>query len=183
MRNCIIWGVSAGTWNSPAASSSPSGGRHRITCAMRFEAEALESWVRKQRAAEATGATKPPTTITVAIAAAATEHHEQHRRDSLLWINAQTRKYSGLNGCPIVFGGVLFGVAAVSCCVSSSCAGTDVGAIDCCEDRHKFSRLCDELRIDQPAWSEFSSFEAAQEFSQKVCTLLLETGDTTCAST
>ncbi|CDJ59280.1 Carbamoyl-phosphate synthase, large subunit, related, partial [Eimeria maxima] len=61
--------------------------------------------------------------------------------------------------------------------------GTDVGAIDCCEDRHKFSRLCDELRIDQPAWSEFSSFEAAQEFSQKVCTLLLETGDTTCAST
>ncbi|CDI84094.1 carbamoyl phosphate synthetase II, putative, partial [Eimeria acervulina] len=46
--------------------------------------------------------------------------------------------------------------------------GTDVSAIDCCEDRHKFSRLCDELRIDQPAWSEFSTFETAQEFSKKV---------------
>ncbi|OEH74658.1 carbamoyl phosphate synthetase [Cyclospora cayetanensis] len=46
--------------------------------------------------------------------------------------------------------------------------GTSVSSIDCCEDRHKFSKLCDELRLDQPAWSEFTSFDAAQEFSNKV---------------
>ncbi|CDJ64048.1 carbamoyl phosphate synthetase II, putative [Eimeria necatrix] len=46
--------------------------------------------------------------------------------------------------------------------------GTNVSSIDCCEDRHKFSRLCDELRLDQPGWSEFSSLEAAREFSNKV---------------
>lgn len=41
-------------------------------------------------------------------------------------------------------------------------------SIDCCEDRHKFSRLCDELQIDQPAWREFSTFEQAKAFSNQV---------------
>ncbi|KAL8432036.1 hypothetical protein Efla_003477 [Eimeria flavescens] len=48
-----------------------------------------------------------------------------------------------------------------------SILGTRASAIDCCEDRHKFSRLCDELHLDQPAWSEFTSLEAAQAFSKK----------------
>ena len=30
--------------------------------------------------------------------------------------------------------------------------GTSVEAIDACEDRKKFSQLCDQLRIDQPQW-------------------------------
>ncbi|KAL8271902.1 hypothetical protein Esti_004187 [Eimeria stiedai] len=45
--------------------------------------------------------------------------------------------------------------------------GTRASAIDCCEDRHKFSKLCDELRLDQPAWSEFRSLKAAQTFCKK----------------
>lgn len=32
-------------------------------------------------------------------------------------------------------------------------------AIDACEDRNKFSQLCDALRVDQPEWSEFATLE------------------------
>ena len=39
--------------------------------------------------------------------------------------------------------------------------GTSVEAIDACENRYKFSRLCDSLRIDQPEWSEFTTTEEA----------------------
>lgn len=35
--------------------------------------------------------------------------------------------------------------------------GTSVEAIDTCEDRFKFSKLCDSLRIDQPDWSQFTT--------------------------
>ena len=35
--------------------------------------------------------------------------------------------------------------------------GTSPESIDRAEDRHKFSALCDELGIDQPAWTEVSS--------------------------
>jgi len=42
--------------------------------------------------------------------------------------------------------------------------GTSVEAIDACEDRKKFSRLCDGLRVDQPEWSEFASLEEARRF-------------------
>lgn len=47
--------------------------------------------------------------------------------------------------------------------------GTSVAAIDCCEDRHKFSRLCDELNIDQPAWKEFTDLRTAKQFCRQVC--------------
>jgi carbamoyl-phosphate synthase large subunit len=43
--------------------------------------------------------------------------------------------------------------------------GTSVEAIDTCENRFKFSALCDSLRIDQPEWSQFTSIEEAFEFS------------------
>ncbi|KFG62172.1 carbamoylphosphate synthetase, partial [Toxoplasma gondii RUB] len=46
--------------------------------------------------------------------------------------------------------------------------GTSVAAIDCCEDRHKFSRLCDELNIDQPRWKEFTDLRTAKAFCQEV---------------
>jgi len=42
--------------------------------------------------------------------------------------------------------------------------GTSVMAIDACEDRNKFSKLCDSLRIDQPEWSQFATLEEAHAF-------------------
>lgn len=42
--------------------------------------------------------------------------------------------------------------------------GTSVEAIDACEDRNKFSQLCDALRVDQPEWSEFATLEEARRF-------------------
>jgi len=45
--------------------------------------------------------------------------------------------------------------------------GTSVEAIDACENRYKFSKLCDSLRIDQPEWSEFTTPEEAFFFSRR----------------
>jgi carbamoyl-phosphate synthase small subunit len=45
--------------------------------------------------------------------------------------------------------------------------GTSVDAIDACENRFKFSKLCDSLRIDQPDWSEFTTVEEAFHFCQR----------------
>merc|ERR1712151_1230316 len=46
--------------------------------------------------------------------------------------------------------------------------GTSVEAIDACENRYKFSKLCDSLRIDQPEWSEFTTIEEAYHFAKRV---------------
>ncbi len=46
--------------------------------------------------------------------------------------------------------------------------GTSPIKIDNAEDRHKFSKLLDDLGIDQPEWNELSSIEAAEEFASKV---------------
>lgn len=46
--------------------------------------------------------------------------------------------------------------------------GTRPEDIDRAEDRHKFSRLLDELEIDQPQWQELTDFAGAQEFARKV---------------
>merc|ERR1711920_99565 len=45
--------------------------------------------------------------------------------------------------------------------------GTSVEAIDTCENRFKFSQLCDSLRIDQPEWSEFTTVEEAFHFCKR----------------
>ena len=42
--------------------------------------------------------------------------------------------------------------------------GTSVEAIDACENRYKFSKLCDSLRIDQPEWSEFTTIDEAAQY-------------------
>jgi len=42
--------------------------------------------------------------------------------------------------------------------------GTSVEAIDACENRFKFSKLCDQLRIDQPQWSQFTTIDEAYHF-------------------
>lgn len=40
--------------------------------------------------------------------------------------------------------------------------------IDIAEDRHKFSKLLDELKIDQPEWEELNSLKEAENFANKV---------------
>lgn len=46
--------------------------------------------------------------------------------------------------------------------------GTSASSIDNAENRHKFSALLDELKIDQPQWSELSTIEEALGFAEKV---------------
>ena len=46
--------------------------------------------------------------------------------------------------------------------------GTSPLNIDNAEDRHKFSKLCDELNIDQPEWIEATTIKAAEEFANRV---------------
>jgi carbamoyl-phosphate synthase large subunit len=46
--------------------------------------------------------------------------------------------------------------------------GTSPISIDSAEDRHKFSKLCDELEIDQPEWKELASIEDIYTFADKV---------------
>ncbi len=46
--------------------------------------------------------------------------------------------------------------------------GTAPKDIDRAEDRHKFSTLLDDLKIDQPAWQEFSDLKSAVAFAQSV---------------
>jgi carbamoyl-phosphate synthase large subunit len=46
--------------------------------------------------------------------------------------------------------------------------GTSALSIDSAEDRHKFSKLLDDLHIDQPEWKELTSMDAAKTFSKNV---------------
>lgn len=46
--------------------------------------------------------------------------------------------------------------------------GTSPEMIDMAENRYKFSRLLDEIDVDQPLWKELTSYEAAAEFCEKV---------------
>jgi carbamoyl-phosphate synthase large subunit len=49
-----------------------------------------------------------------------------------------------------------------------SILGTSPVDIDRAEDRHKFSRLLDELKVDQPKWKELTSLEKAEDFADNV---------------
>ena len=46
--------------------------------------------------------------------------------------------------------------------------GTSPHSIDRAEDRHKFSMMCDNLKIDQPRWKELSSIEDIFTFTEQV---------------
>ncbi|TCD67720.1 hypothetical protein EIP91_012018 [Steccherinum ochraceum] len=46
--------------------------------------------------------------------------------------------------------------------------GTSPEMIDTAENRFKFSRLLDQIGVDQPQWKELSSFEEAHSFCEKV---------------
>ena len=46
--------------------------------------------------------------------------------------------------------------------------GTAPEMIDSAEDRYKFSKILDSVGVDQPAWKELSSIEAARKFADQV---------------
>lgn len=46
--------------------------------------------------------------------------------------------------------------------------GTSADNIDRAEDRNKFSQLCDDLQIQQPAWMEATDLKEASAFAEKV---------------
>jgi carbamoyl-phosphate synthase large subunit len=46
--------------------------------------------------------------------------------------------------------------------------GTSARSIDNAEDRHKFSQLCDDLKIDQPRWKELTSIRETFDFVDEV---------------
>ncbi|KAJ6482083.1 hypothetical protein C8R47DRAFT_583427 [Mycena vitilis] len=46
--------------------------------------------------------------------------------------------------------------------------GTSPEMIDTAENRYKFSRLLDEIGVDQPLWKELTSFTEAETFCEKV---------------
>jgi carbamoyl-phosphate synthase large subunit len=46
--------------------------------------------------------------------------------------------------------------------------GTDAEAIDNAENRHRFSALLDELKIDQPDWTEATTIDDARAFAHRV---------------
>jgi carbamoyl-phosphate synthase large subunit len=46
--------------------------------------------------------------------------------------------------------------------------GTSAANIDRAESRHKFSALCDRLKIDQPLWQEMSTIAEVKKFTRKV---------------
>jgi carbamoyl-phosphate synthase large subunit len=46
--------------------------------------------------------------------------------------------------------------------------GTSALDIDRAEDRHKFSKMCDELGVDQPRWKELTSLQDIYHFADEV---------------
>ncbi|KAL0086645.1 hypothetical protein F4703DRAFT_1941887 [Phycomyces blakesleeanus] len=46
--------------------------------------------------------------------------------------------------------------------------GTSPEMIDNAENRYKFSRMCDQIGVDQPQWRELTSFDEAESFCNKV---------------
>ncbi len=46
--------------------------------------------------------------------------------------------------------------------------GTSVESVDRCEDREKFSELCDRLKVDQPCWESFDTLTDAYSFADEV---------------
>ena len=46
--------------------------------------------------------------------------------------------------------------------------GTDPDKIDTAEDRHKFSAVLDSIGVDQPAWTEVTTVDAAKQFAANV---------------
>jgi carbamoyl-phosphate synthase len=46
--------------------------------------------------------------------------------------------------------------------------GTSADMIDAAEDRNRFSKLCDEIGVDQPPWASLTTVDDAHRFSKKL---------------
>ena len=72
-------------------------------------------------------------------------------------------------GIIISMGGQIPNNLALKCHkVGIGILGTSPMNIDIAEDRHKFSHLLDELKIDQPEWEELIGLKEAENFANKV---------------
>ena len=56
--------------------------------------------------------------------------------------------------------------------IASSAHPGDASFIDRAENRHKFSSMLDELKIDQPRWRELTSFDEIDSLSTRWVSLL-----------
>mmetsp|Transcript_34549 Transcript_34549/g.108292 ORF Transcript_34549/g.108292 Transcript_34549/m.108292 type:complete len:1540 (-) Transcript_34549:78-4697(-) len=75
----------------------------------------------------------------------------------------------GCTGAVVSFGGQIPNNLALPLKANgANVLGTTPEMIDGAEDRQKHSAMLDELKIDQPAWSELKTFEEAQGFCNKV---------------
>ncbi len=69
----------------------------------------------------------------------------------------------------LAFGGQISNNLAIRCFNSGfKILGTKALNIDKAENRHKFSKLLDELKINQPLWQELKSEDEALKFAQKI---------------
>jgi carbamoyl-phosphate synthase large subunit len=72
-------------------------------------------------------------------------------------------------GLIISMGGQIPNNLAVKCMAYGlNVLGTDPENIDRAENRHKFSALLDELKVDQPPWKELTDINEAEKFAGKV---------------
>lgn len=73
------------------------------------------------------------------------------------------------NGLVVSMGGQIPNNLAMKCGKAGmKILGTAAEDIDKAEDRHKFSALCDSLKIAQPLWSELKNVKEAVKFARKV---------------
>lgn len=73
------------------------------------------------------------------------------------------------HGMIISMGGQIPNNLAIKCeTAGMRILGTHAKSIDNAEDRHKFSKLLDDISVDQPEWKEASSIKEIDEFAEKV---------------
>src|SRR5207245_8289471 len=70
------------------------------------------------------------------------------------------------NGVVVSVGGQIPNSLAKRLAPYASILGSSPDSIDSAEDRSKFSRLLDRLRIEQPQWSRLETLGQAEKFSK-----------------
>ena len=75
----------------------------------------------------------------------------------------------GVHGVIVSMGGQTPNNLALRCDTAGiRILGTAAASIDKAEDRHKFSALCDELGVHQPAWTQVTTVADAERFAGEV---------------
>ncbi|ETW17090.1 carbamoyl-phosphate synthase, large subunit [Plasmodium falciparum Vietnam Oak-Knoll (FVO)] len=77
--------------------------------------------------------------------------------------------FENSNGVIIAFGGQTSNNLVFSLYKNNvNILGSSAQSVDCCENRNKFSHLCDSLKIDQPKWNKFTKLSKAIQFANEV---------------